>query len=150
MRPVNRTRRAPRQTATRQAGTTIIEIGMVLAIIGLMGAVALPPLVRRLDGIAVRSATAAIASACAVARSAAVMRGALATVAIDVEARRVTVSVAHRLDEPPYRLTLAATRAIIEYDAVGLGSGASNTTVVARQGTAADTLFTSRLGRVRR
>jgi Tfp pilus assembly protein FimT len=154
-----RLHRAPRPSRARTArrpGTTTLELCVALAVVALTSAVVLPRVGRALDGIAVQSATAAIASACAVARSAAILRGAIATVAVDEGERRVTVTVgddtvlAHALDTRPFRLTLTASRDVIAYDPIGLGFGAANTTVIARQGAAADTLYTSRLGRVRR
>lgn len=147
--------RRPSPTRANRAGTTVAELTAVLTVAGLLGAVALPRLGRALDGIAVHSAISAIASACAVARSAAIMRGAVATVSVNPAARRVTVSIGadtilrRALEEPPYRLTLTASRTTIAYGPTGLGFGAANTSVVARQGAVADTLFTSRLGRVR-
>ena len=154
-----RRHRAPRPSrarTVRRPGTSTIELCVALAVVALTSAVALPRVGRALDGIAVQSATSAIASACALARSAAILRGAIATVALDEGERRVTVTVgddtvlAHALDTPPFRLTLTASRDVIAYDPIGLGLGAANTTVIARQGAAADTLYTSRLGRVRR
>ena len=147
--------RRPPPTRASRAGTTVAELIAVLTVVGLLGAVTLPRLSRALDGIAVHSAISAIASACAVARSAAIMRGAVATVSVDPAGRRVTVSVGadtiltRALDEPPYRLTLAVSQTTIAYGPTGLGFGVANTSVVARQGAVADTLYTSRLGRVR-
>lgn len=148
-------RRRPPPTRAGRAGTTIAELTAVLAVVGLLGAVVLPRLSRALDSIAVHAAIGAIASACDVARSAAIMRGAEATVAVDTAARRVTVSLgadtilARAVDAPPYRLTLTASRTTIVYGPTGLGFGAANTSVIARQGAVADTVYTSRLGRVR-
>ena len=147
-------RRLPPTRASR-AGATIAELTAVLTVVALLGAVALPRLGRALDSIAVHSAISAIASACAVARSAAIMRGAVATVSVSPADRRVTVSVGadtiltRALDEPPSRLTLAVSQNTIAYGPTGLGFGVANTSVVARQGDVADTLYTSRLGRVR-
>jgi len=138
-----------------RTGITLVELVLALAIVGVLAAITLPRVARTLDGIAVHSATTAIAAACAVARSAAIMRGTLAVIAIDTAGRRVTVSVgndtilAHPLDRPPYRLMLTASRAEIAFGPTGLGFGAANTSVIARQGAAADTLYVSRLGRVR-
>jgi hypothetical protein len=48
-----------------------------------------------------------------------------------------------------YGVVLSATRDSIAFDARGLGYGAANLTLVARRGSAADTLVVSRLGRAR-
>ena len=49
-----------------------------------------------------------------------------------------------------YGVRLWASRDSMTYDGRGLGFGAANLTVVARRGRAAETVFVSRLGRVRR
>jgi hypothetical protein len=46
-------------------------------------------------------------------------------------------------------VSLGTTRDSIVFDARGLGYGAANLTLVARRGSAAETLVVSRLGRVR-
>jgi hypothetical protein len=45
---------------------------------------------------------------------------------------------------------LSTSRDSIAFDVRGLGYGAANLTLVARRGSAAETLVVSRLGRVRR
>lgn len=137
-----------------RAGFTLVEIALAVAIAALLFGVAIPRTVRLVDRIVVRAAVDAIASACALARSAAVMRGAYVVVTIDSERAAVRVTAGNdtllerRLD-PGGALTLSASRARVTYAPNGLGYGASNTRVVARRRSAADTLFTSRLGRVR-
>jgi hypothetical protein len=44
---------------------------------------------------------------------------------------------------------LAATRSRMSYSATGMGYGAANLSVVVRRNSAVDTVFVSRLGRVR-
>ena len=49
-----------------------------------------------------------------------------------------------------YGVRLATTRDSMAYDARGLGRGVANLRLVAIRGSASDTLYVSRLGRVRR
>lgn len=135
-------------------GTTLVEIMIVLALLATTAALAIPRAARFVDRTAVHVAIDAVASACALARSEAIMRGAFVTVTIDTAAVAVHVTAGAdtllvRPLDPGGGLTLRASRPRVVYDRIGLGFGASNTTVIARRGLAADTLYTSRLGRVR-
>ena len=137
-----------------RAAFTLLEVIATIAIAALLCAIAVPRTMRLMDRIVVRTAVDAIAGACALARSAAVMRGTMAEVTIDTlhRAVRVTAGADTLLDrplDPDGPLTLSASRDLVRYASTGLGYGASNTTVIARRGAAADTLVTSRLGRVR-
>lgn len=144
---------ATRPPRARRAAT-LVELLGAMALAALLASVAILPARRLVDRITVRAAVDAIASACALARGAAVMRGAHAVVTIDTAHAAVRVTVAgdtllDRVLDPGGALTLEATRDHVVYGPTGLGYGASNTTVLARRGAAADTLVTSRLGRVR-
>lgn len=149
----------PRRRAVRprpRTGTTLVEVVAVLAVLTLVTAIAVPRAARPLDAIAVHTAVDAVASACALARSVAVMRGTLAYVTVDSATRRVRVTVGadtlldRALDGGNAAFSVVASRPKIAYGPLGMGYGAANTTVIARRGAAADTLVTSRLGRVRR
>ena len=139
----------------RRPGTTLVEIVAVLALVTIATGVALPRAKRAVDRIAVQNATLTIAGACALARGGAIMRSGYASVTIDTVAAAVLVTagndtlLSHSLIDGG-SLTLSASRTTVTYGPTGLGFGASNTRVIARQGEAADTLYTSRLGRVRR
>jgi Tfp pilus assembly protein FimT len=140
-------------SATRPA-FTLLEVVATIAFAALLAAVAIPRTMRLVDGLVVRAAVDAVAGACALARGAAIMRGTPVVVTIDTTrpAVRVTSDSDTLLDrplDPGGPLTLSASRDRVVYSPTGLGYGASNTTVVARRRSAADTLFTSRLGRVR-
>lgn len=143
-----------RRRGDSTSGTTLVELLIVLAILATTAALAIPRAARFVDRTAVHAAIDAIASACALARGAAVMRGTFVTVTIDTAGAAVKVSAgADTLLARPLdfggTVRLSASRARVVYDRIGLGYGASNTTVIARRGRAADTLYTSRLGRVR-
>jgi Tfp pilus assembly protein FimT len=125
-----------------------------LAVLGIAAGITFPIAARATDRLAVQGAITAVATACALARSAAVMRATYATVRVDsatatliVTAGADTLLRRHLDTDRP--LTLSATRPTVTYGPSGLGYGASNTRIIARRGSAADTLWTSRLGRVR-
>ena len=126
-----------------RTGSTLVEIVAALAVLGVTTGIALPRAARALDAIAVHSAIDAVAAACALARSAAVMRGTLAYVTVDSTARRVVVTLgADTLMNRPLHgdrpsFSIHTSRATIAYGMMGMGYGAANTTVIARRGAAA-------------
>jgi prepilin-type N-terminal cleavage/methylation domain-containing protein len=133
---------------------TLAELVLVLAISGLVAAIGVRQVHRWLDRMATRAAIVQAALAVSEAREAALAQHALVTLRIDT-ARGSIALVAHgarlRLHALAHQhgVTLATTRDSIAFDVRGLGYGAANTTLIARRGRAADTLVTSRLGRVR-
>lgn len=135
-------------------GFTLVELSVVLAIGGLVAALAIPPLARALDGLSTHGAIEEAEAACTLARHTALERAAFATVAFDTLAGTVTVvaagdTVARRTLGARYAVSLDASRPAITYAPNGLGYGAANVRVIAARGRAADTLWISRLGRVR-
>ena len=100
---------------------------------------------------------AAIVDAAAVfrsARSGAIYRRAPVAVIIDtlrsaVSARADSIVLLQRELGQGYGVRLTATRDSMAFDAHGLGVGVANLSLVARRGRFADTLFVSRLGRLR-
>ena len=136
-------------------GTTLLETLTVIGLIGVLTSLVVLPTRQLVDGIRVRDATGAFAAACAIARQAAIGRSATAVVLVDTAAARLTVVVAgdtiHR-DGLSERLgvRLSATGTSVTYSAIGLGFGLSNIRLIARRGSAADTITVSRLGRTRR
>lgn len=72
----------------RQAGFTLLEMLVVLGIIALVVAVALPYMPRRADAMAVRGAAQAVADGLRQTRGLAVRDGSSALFTLDVEARR--------------------------------------------------------------
>jgi Tfp pilus assembly protein FimT len=117
--------------------------------------IAAPRLGTLRDRASVRSAATELAAILSSARRAAMLRSSAAMVVID-EARS-TASVIVGTDtllthDPGSELgvTLTATRDTVLYGPSGRGWGASNTSIVVARGSWADTIFVSRLGRVRR
>jgi hypothetical protein len=107
------------------------------------------------DRASVRSAATEIATILSSARRAAMLRSSSAMGVIDEE--RSVASITVGADTMLTRdvgselgVTIAATRDTVLYGPSGRGWGASNTSIVVARGRWADTLFVSRLGRVRR
>ena len=137
-----------------RCGLTLVELCLVLAIIGLTMLIASRQLVLLLDRTAARAAVAEAATVVVRARDEAMAQHAMTSVwfdtigaALELRARgsRITrAALGHA-----HGVTLSANRDSVAFDVRGLGYGAANVTMVARRGSAAETLVVSRLGRVR-
>lgn len=147
---------APPLTPARpRAGMTLVELLVVLALVGIVAAIAIPRGARLRDGAAVRAAALDAEQAFALARAEAVgWRSAVAvridTAAARLELRRGADLLLVRALGDAYHVRLSATRDSLAYDARGLGRGAANLTLVVRRGSVAESLVVSRLGRLRR
>jgi prepilin-type N-terminal cleavage/methylation domain-containing protein len=136
-------------------GTTLIEMLLVLCLIGILAAMALPAFSRLLDGIAVQGAAAEVHALFGTARHLAIHRGEMVTVEVDTAADRLLVragaeTLRVRALGEVHRVNLSASRSATAYAANGIGYGASNMTILITRGSAEETLTVSRLGRVRR
>lgn len=132
----------------------MIELSVVMAIAGLLAVLALPPLARAIDGLSTHGAIEETEAACVLARHTALERATFATVTFDTLAGTVTVTaagdtVARRTLGARHGIVLEASRPAVTFAPNGLGYGAANVRVIAARGRAADTLYISRLGRVR-
>ena len=145
--------RAPR--IPRPRGFTLIESLVVLVIVGALLALMVSRFAGYADRHAVRGAMAEAEAMFASGRELALSRRSEVAIVIDT-ARGVLYAMdrgALLLDRdlrPIYGVRLTATRDSMAYDARGFGHGTANLRLVARRGAASDTLFVSRLGRVRR
>ena len=133
---------------------TIIELTVTLCILSILSAIAIPWAGNILDRVQVMSAAMDIESLFSAARHIAIARAAHATVDIDTIARSIDVSVGSdtvrkREIGTAHGVQLSATRTRMSYSATGIGYGAANLSVVVRRNRAVDTVFVSRLGRVR-
>jgi Tfp pilus assembly protein FimT len=138
-----------------RAGTTLLEVALVCAVVGIATAIAAPGVRGVVDGVQLRGARDELVAACAAARQLAILRG--QTVTLTVDAPRGVVVVATPVDTvvrrdlaADYGVRVAATRTAVAFAPTGLGVGVSNLSVVLTRGRVADTVFVSRLGRVRR
>lgn len=132
---------------------------MVLTLSSVLLGLGAPRLRCLVDRAAVTSATARVGAVLAVARAAAIARGARTRVEVDTAqgalavltgedaARPETLRVAALRSEEGVRLS--ATRTRLTYESTGMGYGVSNTRIVVARGGESDTVVVSRLGRVR-
>lgn len=138
-------------------GFTLAELLSALGIVAILASVAIPPLGRVLDRAAVREGVERFASLHAATRQLAVARSSLARLELDPGRTTATISVQRA---PQVWDTVAAyvlgtarfscSNETLVFGPFGLGYGASNTRVIFSRGAAADTVTTSRTGRLRR
>ena len=138
-----------------RAGFSLLELIVVITIVALVLALALPRLWRVMDRVAARGAATEIAVVFGEARERAITGRRPVAVMLDTLAARVLVSASGtrllvRDLGAAYGVRLSASRDSMAYDPRGLGFGAANLTVVVRRGQAAESVSVSRLGRVRR
>lgn len=138
-----------------RTGTTLIEIGVTVTILGLMAGLTFPRFGSYRDRVAVEAATASTLSLLATARHAALRRATLTAVRFDTAGATILIMAGvDTIERRPLRdvhgVELSASRDSIAFASSGLGYGAANTQLILRRGAAADTISVSRLGRARR
>ena len=136
-------------------GTTLPELMLVLAIVGILGGVALGRAGALRDRMSVRSAASETMATFALARRWSLSRASRTAITIDTTQAAVTVrsytdTIAVRRLGASHGVAVSASRDSMAYAPNGLGYGASNLTIVLRRGASAETIYVSRLGRVRR
>ena len=137
-----------------RSGHTLVEVTLALAVLGVLLLLAVGPVRRLVDGAAVRAAAGELATLLATARDLAVAGASPVAVRLDPARGAATVlaggdTLQRSALAADYGVTLTATRDSTAFAASGLGSGAANLSAVLTRGAAAETLFVSRLGRVR-
>ena len=138
----------------RRGAFTLAEMVVVLLVVGVLLGLVFSRIGPATDRSAVRAAAMDAAAVFGAARNAAVYRRAVVAVVIDT-ARGTLVAhsdstVLLRRDlRSSYGVQLSTSRDSMAFDARGLGLGLANLSLVARRGAAVDTVFISRLGRVR-
>jgi type IV fimbrial biogenesis protein FimT len=133
---------------------TIVEITVTICILGVISAIAMPSVGKLLDRVHVRGAVLEIESLFSGARHIAIARSAQTTVDIDTVNQAIYVSVGvdtlrKREIGRDHGVRLSATRVRMSYSATGMGYGAANLSVYVRRSSFVDTVFVSRLGRLR-
>jgi len=139
---------------TRRHAFSLFEVVIVICVIGVLMTIVMPAGARLIDRIQVRGAVFDIESAFSSARHIAIARMSQPTVEIDTAADAVYVTLGDdtlrkRKVGAEHGVQLYTTRARMTYSATGLGYGAANLSVVVRRNSAVDTVFVSRLGRLR-
>ena len=138
-------------------GVTLIELLIVIVLIGIAAAIVVPPLGHALDQAAVKDGAQRYGIIHETARGLAIARGRQSRVELD--SVRGTATIALRRSVTAWdtvevrslgRATFSASRIIVTFSPIGVGFGASNTSIMFSAGASADTLTVSRTGRLRR
>jgi len=133
---------------------TIVELTITLCIVSILSAIAVPGAGRLLDSIHVNGAVVEIGTMFGTARHLAISRSRQTSVEIDTLARIIRVTgggeiLREREIGRAHDVRISATRVRMSYSPTGMGYGAANLSVVVRRNGSVDTIFVSRLGRVR-
>lgn len=138
-------------------GFSLPELGLVIAITGLLLVLGLPRLWGALDWVAVNRAASELTTTIAVARSVAISLGMRARIVIRHDS--LVVDTLGRDGWSGWRaypgpaahgVALRVSNPVVTFHGNGLGWGASNTRVILQRGSHSETITTSRLGRVKR
>ncbi len=137
-------------------GVTLLELVTVLAVVGLLLLLAVPRIAGWADRLATQRAAAELVSFYTRARFSAIFRGSRVRLEFDADSLRA-VSEGVRdstlfvvLGPGRLGVNFTASRPIIRIGPHGFGWGAANTKLVVWRGAAAESLTTSRLGRLKR
>jgi len=133
---------------------TVIELTVTVCILCVLSAIAMPLAGKLLDRVRVRGAVVEIQSLFSAARHIAIARSSQATVELDTVAQTIYVTVGvdtlrKREIGVEHGVRLSTTRERMSYSAIGIGYGAANLSVAVRRNDSVDTVFVSRLGRLR-
>ncbi|MEO7367227.1 MAG: prepilin-type N-terminal cleavage/methylation domain-containing protein [Gemmatimonadaceae bacterium] len=143
------------ETRTKRApGFTLIEIVLVISLAGILTAITLSKAAGFIDRIEVHGATTEAESMFSRARHIAIARGTQTTLDIDpirqtLSIRTATESLSSRDLGAAHGVDMATNKTSITYSPIGVGYGAANFTMILSRGRVADTIYVSRLGRVR-
>ena len=144
---------APRSLRCRP-GHTLPELVVVLGLLLVVLAIALGAWRRLADRTRTRMAATDLAAVLADARDEALARMAVVAARIDTADGTVTVrsardTLARRPLAALHGVRIAATRDSVAYSSLGMGRGLANARFIVVRGSAAETVWVSRLGRVR-
>lgn len=144
------------RSARQPMGFTLIEVVTVCFIVAIASTIALPTIKRAWDRLVVRQAAHDLALFYQEARFGAIARATRVRIEFGADTLRAVyegeVDATFLSRSGPARLGVAfsASREVIRLHPNGFGWGAANTTLVVRRGSVAESLTTSRLGRIRR
>ncbi|MEO7996377.1 MAG: hypothetical protein ABI852_02970 [Gemmatimonadaceae bacterium] len=127
---------------------------MIIAVLGIVTAIAIRSVSQALDALAVRSAAREVRDVFATAREYAVAGGVRTAVQIvpaaaELSAHAGVDTISVRPIGQLHGVTLTTSRDSMAYSPSGLGYGASNLKIIVVKRSAAETVNVSRLGRVR-
>ena len=133
---------------------TLLELLIVLSIIAIVLALTLPRALVVLDRIAVVAAAGDVAVTLSSARTVALAGRSAVAVDVDsasgvIRVRRGAEILWSRNIGRAHGVEVRGSRDSLAYDGRGLGLGAANLSIVLRRRAAVETVFVSRLGRVR-
>ena len=133
---------------------TIFELTVTLCILSVLSAIAMPWAGKLLDRVHVRGSVIEIEALFNSARHIAIARSAQSAVDIDTAEGTIRVSVGADTVRTArvaadHDVRIGANRLRMTYSPTGMGYGASNLSVFVRRSSAVDTVFVSRLGRLR-
>lgn|SRR5690349_13696800 len=138
-------------------GHTLLELLVVLTIVAICLAMAIPTASSVLDWIATDGAAHDVTTALAAARQVAIGRGVAARLRVSADSLSVDVRGPTgwepwgRFPGPASRgVSLDVSNPEVVFSPLGAGMGASNTTVTLTRGSHLERITTSRVGRVRR
>jgi prepilin-type N-terminal cleavage/methylation domain-containing protein len=138
-------------------GVTIVELLTVITVIGILLGVALPRFAGWMDQLAVSRAAVELASFYNRARFGAIFRSTRVRLEFTADSLVAVYESAGgdstfiQWPGPAHHhVSLQASRAMIRISPNGVGYGAANTKLVVQRGMAAESLTTSRIGRIKR
>ncbi len=137
-------------------GFTLLEMIVVTAIAALLLAFWLPRAARLIDWIETERAVRDVTTALAVGRNGAVLQSTRARIVIDTDTLRIDRLGAEGW-EPWWRtpgpashgVLLEVSNPVVTFGPTGMAWGVSNTKIVLRRGSQAETITLSRVGRVK-
>ena len=137
-----------------RGGFSLLEVVLVLALVGLLLGMALPPLAGALDRIEVAAAASQIAAAHTRARLMAVSQSRVLVLTVDsarlsIHPRGSTASLWSDRGPVLSGVSLAGPARSFTFSPEGFSLGLSNASLPLRRGSATRTVVVSRLGRVR-
>lgn len=137
-------------------GFTLLELLVVTCITGILLGFWIPRAARLMDWLETERALRDVTTALAVGRNGAILQSTWARVSLKADTLRID-----RLGplgwEPWWRtpgpashgVSLEVSNPVVEFGPTGMGWGASNTKIVLRRGSQAETITLSRVGRVK-
>lgn len=135
-------------------GYTVVELVVVLTLAAIVMGIAFPRGLLMLDRLSVQSAAADVRATLHSARSLAL--AGRTSVAVDIDGpggvlriRRGPAIVLTRNIASSHGVRMEQSRDSLAFGPLGLGRGAANLSIVVRRRAAAETVFVSRMGRIR-